>query len=165
MSDLFAKLIERVLVNEGGYVNNAADPGGATNYGITERVARAWGFKGDMRTLPRQTAIAIYRLNYWAPVKGDELPGAVAFQVLDAAVNHGTHRAAEWLQLAAGVVADGQIGPVTMAAIRAANPADLALTFNATRLRFYTDLPTFGTFGKGWCRRIAENLRFAASDN
>lgn len=160
----FATIIERVLAHEGGYVNNAADPGGATNYGITERVAREWGFKGDMRTLPRQTAIQIYRLKYWTPIRGEDVHPAVAFQVLDAAINHGNSRAIEWLQLSAGVFADGDFGPVTLAAVKASPPSSLILTFNATRLRFYTDLPTWSTFGKGWSRRLAANLRLAAED-
>lgn len=161
----FDKLIERVLAHEGGYVNHPSDPGGATNFGITERVAREWGYKGHMRDLPRETAVAIYRKNYWDRVQGDKLPDAVAFQVLDAAVNHGTGNAVRWLQRAAGVADDGSIGPVTLAAIRKADPTDLVLLFNAIRLDFYTGLTTFATFGRGWSRRVAANLRLAAQDN
>lgn len=164
MHDHFPQFIERVLVHEGGFISHPRDPGGATNYGITERVARQWGYKGAMRELPRDTAIAIYRLNYWTPIKGDQLPPSVAFQVLDAGINHGVNRAAMWLQQAAGVTADGQIGPMTLAAVKAKNPASLILKFNQIRADFYTSLGTFGTFGKGWIRRLANNLKFAADD-
>jgi predicted RNA-binding protein with PUA-like domain len=55
--------------------------------------------------------------------------------------------------------------PVTLAAVKAASPADLVLRFLAERLDFYTRLSTFNTFGRGLTRRIAGNLRFAAPDN
>lgn len=161
----FDKLIGRVLAHEGGYVDHPKDPGGATNFGITERVAREWGYKGHMRDLPREVAVAIYRQRYWERVQGDKLPDAVAFQVLDAAVNHGTGNAIRWLQKAAGVAEDGSIGPVTLAAVRKADQDDLVLMFNAIRLDFYTSLTTFATFGRGWTRRVAANLRLAAQDN
>lgn len=161
----FDRLIGRVLAHEGGYVDHPKDPGGATNFGITERVAREWGYKGHMRDLPREVAVAIYRKQYWERVQGDKLPDAVAFQVLDAAVNHGTGNAIRWLQKAAGVAEDGSIGPVTLAAVRKADPDDLVLMFNAIRLDFYTSLTTFATFGRGWTRRVAANLRLAAQDN
>lgn len=156
--------IERVLAHEGGYVDHPSDPGGATNFGITERVAREWGYKGHMRNLPRATAIEIYRRKYWDAVKGDELPFAVGFQVFDAAVNHGTGNAIRWLQRAAGVAEDGKLGPITLGAVRAADPAKLVLRFNEIRLKFYASLTTFSTFGRGWSRRLADNLRLGAGD-
>lgn len=161
----FSEAVERVLAHEGGFVDHPSDPGGATKFGITERVARAWGYKGHMLDLPRDTAVEIYRAQYWSPVQGDKLPDAIAFQVMDAGVNHGVGNAARWLQRAAGVTEDGVIGPVTLAAVRKADPADLVLRFNATRLDFYASLSTFSTFGRGWTRRVAENLRLAAVDN
>jgi lysozyme family protein len=161
----FDQIIGRILAHEGGFVDHPKDPGGATNFGITEQVARAAGYRGHMRNLPRETAVAIYRAQYWGRVQGDKLPDAVAFQVVDAAVNHGTGNAIRWLQAAAGVAADGIIGPVTLAAVRKADPADLVLVFNAIRLEFYAALSTFATFGRGWTRRVAGNLRLAAHDN
>ena len=161
----FETIIERILAHEGGFVDHPRDPGGATNFGITERVARASGYRGHMRNLPRETAIDIYRAQYWDRVQGDKLPDAVAFQVVDAAVNHGIGNAVRWLQRAAGVADDGIIGPVTLAAVRKADPADLVLLFNAIRLEFYASLSTFPTFGRGWTRRVAGNLRLAAEDS
>lgn len=161
----FEKLIGRILEHEGGYVDHPRDPGGATNFGITERVARASGYRGHMRNLPRETAIAIYRAQFWDRVHGDKLPDEVAFQVVDAAVNHGTGNAVRWLQRAAGVADDGIIGPVTLAAVRKADTGDMVLVFNAIRLEFYATLSTFPTFGRGWARRLAGNLRHAATDN
>lgn len=146
--------LKHLLGNEGGFVDNPKDPGGATNYGITQRVAKAHGYNGDMRNLPLSTAINIYKSDYWAPIKADQLPEALRFHVFDAAVNSGPGQAIKWLQSAAGVTVDGAFGPKTLAAAANVSPA----RYSAIRLRFMTDLPTWSTFGKGWARRIADNL-------
>lgn len=157
----FPAFVERVLSHEGGYVNDPRDPGGETKFGIAKRSYPQL----DIKNLTRQHAIEIYRRDFWHRVRGDDLPRAVAFQALDAAVNHGMGNAVRWLQRAAGVADDGVIGPVTMAAINRADAADLVLLFNAERLDFYARLRTFDTFGRGWARRVSENLRHAAKDN
>ncbi|AAR97669.1 glycoside hydrolase family 108 protein [Bordetella bronchiseptica] len=160
----FDTAFDRLIGHEGGYSNNPADPGGETMWGVTAAVARANGYTGPMRDMPRDTAKAIYRARYWTPVRGDMLPPAVAFQVFDAAVNHGTGQAAKWLQAAVGTAQDGQIGPLTLNAAAGMNPTMLALLFNSARMMFYTNLPTWPTFGKGWARRVAGNLKYAAED-
>lgn len=157
----FQAYMSRVLAHEGGYVNHPDDPGGETNWGIAKRSYP----NVDIRALTRDQAIEIYRRDFWNRVRGDELPPAFAFQALDAAVNHGIGNAVRWMQTAAGVAPDGHFGPITLAAVKAMNPSDLVLRFLAERLSFYTRLSTFNTFGRGWTRRIADNLRFAAEDN
>lgn len=164
MQQTFDTAFDRLIGHEGGYVNHPSDPGGETMWGITIAVARASGYAGPMRDLPRDTAKAIYRAQYWDKVKADSMPFAVGFQVFDAAVNHGTGQAAKFLQRAAGVVDDGAIGPKTLAAVAARGPAALLLLFNAEREQFYTNLPTWASFGKGWSRRVVTNLRYAAGD-
>ena len=57
-------LIDGLIEREGGYVNHPADKGGPTCFGITEAVARAHGYAGAMRNLPRMEAAAIYRRLY-----------------------------------------------------------------------------------------------------
>ena len=146
--------LRHLLGNEGGFVDHPKDPGGATNFGITQRVARARGYQGDMRNLPLATALAIYEKDYWAPIKADQLPEHLRFHVFDAAVNSGPGQAIKWLQRAAGVTQDGVIGPRTLSAASMVTPAK----YSAIRLRFMTDLPAWATFGKGWARRIADNL-------
>ena len=154
----FDQSFERLLGHEGGYVSDPRDPGGETNWGITVTVARAEGYNGSMRDLPRDTAKAIYKAKYWAPVRADELPDSVRFDVFDAAVNHGVNQSSKWLQRAAGANPDGVIGAQTVAAARLAGPL-IAAAFNGYRLQFYTDLNTWPTFGKGWARRVASNLQ------
>ena len=56
------------------------------------------------------------------------------------------------------VADDGIIGPKTLLAVRMADPHKLAARFNGHRLRFLTDLKTWPTFGRGWARRVADNL-------
>lgn len=154
----FDQAFTQLLGNEGGYTNNPADPGGATNWGVTEAVARANGYQGDMRDLSQDFAKALYKAKYWDPVCGDQL-GELAFHVFDAAVNSGVHQATEWLQQSLGVTADGVIGPGTRLAIAQADLGKVARCFNGHRLEFMTDLKTWPDFGKGWARRIADNLR------
>ncbi|MBN8747351.1 MAG: glycoside hydrolase family 108 protein [Variovorax sp.] len=155
----FDEAFDRLIGHEGGYSDNPADPGGKTMWGVTEKVARAKGYKGDMRDLPQSFAKAVvYRPDYWDAVRADELPDSVRFDVFDAAVNHGASQAAKWLQRAAGATPDGVIGARTVAAARGAGPM-LAAHFNGERLQFYTDLGTWPTFGKGWARRVASNLK------
>lgn len=157
----FETVIDRVLSHEGGYVNHPRDPGGETKFGIAKRSYPAL----DIASLTRENAVAIYKRDFWDAVQGDKLPPAFAFQALDAAVNHGASAAIRWTQQAAGVADDGVFGPVSLAAVRKADPADLVLKFLAIRLEFYTRLSTWPTFGAGWVRRIAGNLRYAAADN
>lgn len=146
--------LEILLKHEGGYSDHPSDPGGATMYGITERVARQHGYQGHMRDLPLSVATTIYRKQYWGMIKADQLPDNLRFHVFDAAVNSGNVQAIKWLQQCAGVKIDGIIGPVTIKASASVSPAK----YSAVRLRFMTDLKTWPTFGKGWARRIADNL-------
>lgn len=154
----FDQAFDILLGHEGGYSNHPNDPGGETMWGVTARVARADGYRGDMRDLPRDRAKAIYRRMYWDAVRADDLPGAVRFDVFDGAVNSGPVRSVEWLQQACGAVADGKLGPKTLTAAWTADGC-LAARYNGHRLQFMTDLGTWGSFGKGWARRIAGNLR------
>ncbi|PJG83783.1 glycoside hydrolase family 108 protein [Caviibacterium pharyngocola] len=161
----FDDVFNRTLGHEGGYVNHPDDPGGETNWGITKRTAIENGYTGAMKTMSRDTAKEIYRRAVWLRYQCDRMPRAVAYQFFDAAVNHGNGNAIRLLQRAVGVVDDGVIGKITLAAIRAMNENDIIMRLNAERLIFYTKLTHFNAFGRGWVRRIAENLRYGAQDN
>lgn len=164
MSEKFKQFMNRVLSHEGGYSNHPADKGGETNWGITHRTARANGYHGSMRDMTRDQAIAIYHSAFWLRYRCEEMPDALAFQFFDACINHGFGNAARILQRALGVADDGIIGNITMSSIHNQSESEILLKFNAKRLQFYTQLSTFGTFGKGWVRRIAENLIHASQD-
>lgn len=152
--------IDAVLAHEGGYVDHPADPGGATNRGITIAVLAEYRgkpvTKDDVRALTEAEARAIYRARYWTPIRGDDLHPAVAYVTMDAAVNSGVSRAARWLQQAVGVAADGAIGPRTIDAAAKADPAHVVETCCAERLAFLQSLKTWPMFGRGWERRVRE---------
>jgi len=160
----FDQCFERLIGHEGGYSNHPNDPGGETMWGITKRVAVENGYTGPMRELTREQAKSIYKRAYWDKAKADQYDGAISFQLFDAAVNHGITQAIKFLQRAVGTTADGIVGPKTLAAIAAMDVDDVLMRFNAERLQFYTDLSTWNTFGRGWARRVAGNLKYAAED-
>jgi lysozyme family protein len=165
MKSNFDAALKAVLKHEGGFVNHPADPGGATNLGITIGTARALGIDVDgdgdtdildIRKLRVEDAAKVYRAHYWDKVDGDYLPSGVDFAVFDFAVNSGVGRASRFLQQILGVSVDGNIGPKT---VEAAQKMDAALLVNSLcdrRMAFLRSLGTFKTFGKGWTRRVAE---------
>lgn len=154
----FDQAFTKLLGHEGGYVCHPDDPGGATNWGVTLKVAREAGYLGDMRDLPQSVARAIYRARYWDKAQCDALPASVRFHVFDMAVNSGVSAAAKILQRSVGVKDDGLIGPATLEAVAKADPVRLAVRFNAQRLNLMTDLNNWPSFGRGWARRVAANL-------
>lgn len=156
----FEAALQAVLHHEGGFVNHPADPGGMTNLGVTKAVWEEWvGHEVDEKTMraltPAQVGL-MYKAKYWDKIKGDDLPEGVDYAVFDAAVNSGPGRAAKWLQSCVGVEPDGGIGPKTLAAVAAFDPKELVEDYAKRRLSFLMDLSHWGTFGKGWSRRVAE---------
>jgi lysozyme family protein len=96
-------LIEEVIGREGGYSNHPADRGGPTRWGITEAVARAHGYRGDMRSFPRERAVEIYRLLYWLRPGFDRVgvhAPELAAELFDTGVNMGPPTAAGFLRRA-----------------------------------------------------------------
>lgn len=160
MRQNFASALQAVLKHEGGFSNHSADPGGMTNLGCTKAVwEEHCGHPVDekaMRALTPADVAPLYKRKYWDKVQGDELPNGVDYVVFDCAINSGPGRAAKMLQACVGVEPDGGIGPKTLAAVRAANPQQLVKDYAKRRLSFMMDLPTWGTFGKGWTRRVNE---------
>ncbi|ATY44922.1 N-acetylmuramidase [Acinetobacter baumannii] len=97
------KYLDELIKREGGYVNNPADRGGATKYGITEAVARENGYKGNMKDLPLEVAKAVYKKQYWTAPRFDQVNTVspmVAEELLDTGVNCGTSFAKPLLQRA-----------------------------------------------------------------
>lgn len=151
---------EYIRIEEGGLVDHPNDPGGRTNFGITQATLDA--SRAMYADLPKTVdaltwdyAKFIYRHHYWEPIRGDELPVAIGLMMLDSAVNQGVPRAARWLQLAVNVKADGWIGAKTIAAVLKAKP-QLALTELAARRAHHYMLQDSidDDFGLGWARRL-----------
>lgn len=154
-------MIGRVLGHEGQYVNDARDPGGETNWGISKRTYPHL----DIRALTRDEAIAIYLRDFWARINAERLHDGVAYQLLDFAVNSGIETAVRCFQRALGVADDGHWGPVSQAAADAMAESDQILLLNAERLDFMRRLSTWPVFGRGWAGRIVGNLRYGAKDS
>ena len=126
-------LIGGLIEREGGYSNHPADKGGPTCFGITEAVARAHGFAGAMKNLPRDEAAAIYRRLYWLRPRFDQVAKRsprIAAELFDTGVNMGPAVATTFLQRAltalnrnakdyTDLAPDGRVGPLTLHALDA----------------------------------------------
>lgn len=125
------RLVDALIEREGGYVNDPADAGGPTCFGITESVARAHGYRGAMKHLPRSEATAIYKRLYWLRPRFDEVAKrsqAIAAELFDTGVNMGPAVAVTFLQRALtalnrngrdypDLVPDGRLGTATLEAL------------------------------------------------
>lgn len=160
----FDQAFERLIGHEGGYVNHPDDPGGETMYGVTRRVAVSNGYNGKMKDLTLSQAKDIAKREYWIPSKAEVFGGAIGFQLFDIAYNHGVSVSAKLLQRAVGVKDDGVVGLATIAATNKLDPLTVVCLINAKRIRFYTSLSTWATFGKGWANRVAGNLEYGVTD-
>lgn len=160
MKQNYDAALAAVLRSEGGYSNDPRDPGGATNKGVTQAVyddyRRKLGSPSRSVKLITPAEIAgIYKNRYWDAVRGDDLPAGVDYAVFDLAVNSGVSRASRFLQDVSCVNADGNIGPVTIAATTH-NPKHIVEALMDKRLNFLRTLGTFDHFGKGWTNRCNE---------
>lgn len=155
----FEACLPVVLQHEGGFSANPADPGGATNLGVTIHTLSNWlghpATVADVKALTAETVAQIYKAWFWSPVSGDNLPAGVDLCVFDDAVNTGPGSAAKRLQKAADVTADGAIGPGTLAAVHAMPVGALIDALATLRSAYYESLPTFDRFGRGWLNRVA----------
>jgi len=169
-----AKIIDNVILREGGYVDNPADSGGKTMYGITEKLARKHGFESPMHDLSRQWAIAIYTKEFWSvwltPIL--EISPRIAAEVFDTSVNCGPKTAYKFLQRSLNVLnrgetdydnlkVDGIIGQKTVLAVSAYFEARkmtgekaLLTALNGLQTAYYIGLcekrPKDETFIYGW---------------
>jgi lysozyme family protein len=126
-------LIDALIEREGGYVDHPSDKGGPSCFGITQAVARAHGYAGPMRQLPRDEAAVIYRRLYWLRPRLDEIAtrsGRLAGELFDTGLNMGPAVAVTFLQRALAALSrggkdypdltpDGRVGPATLAALDA----------------------------------------------
>ena len=155
--DNFDKCVEIILAQEGGFVNNPADPGGATNMGITIRTLSDWRGSPasieDVQNLTKKEAAEIYRSNYWNLMRCASLPCGLDLSVFDMGVNAGPRTSVKILQKIVGVTEDGSVGPITLAALRALKVRDIIRKFGEARGDYYRSLKGFETFGRGWMIR------------
>jgi lysozyme family protein len=157
-ADTFGIALDFVLDHEGGYVHDAADPGGETHFGIS-RAAHPELEVGDISV---ETARVIYWQDYWQPARCETLPAPLAVALFDAAVNHGVKTAVKMLQRELPVRADGILGPKTRKAIHRLDQRRLLVNFLQRRISLYCELaennPKQQRFLRGWQLRILDLL-------
>lgn len=152
------EVINNIIDVEGGYVNDVNDSGGETNFGITVKVARQYGYMSTMRDMPRYIAFDIYGIKYWDAVRADDilkLSEIVAEEVVDTGVNMGVGRAGMFLQRSLNVLnnkeqhykdikVDGDIGKNTIVALESyllhRNELVLSRMLNSLQGAFYVEL-------------------------
>jgi lysozyme family protein len=173
MRDNYKSALTHVLVHEGGWSNHPRDPGGATMYGVTQRVYDAYRRRKllpeqSVRQISRAELEAIYRTQYADKVRFDDLPYGVDYVVFDGAVNSGPAQSVKWLQRALGVAVDGVIGNATLQAAKEYPDQDgLIRKILDRRKAFLRALSTWDTFGRGWTARVdqARKVAVAMNDN
>jgi lysozyme family protein len=153
----FDTVFDRVIGNEGEYINDPNDPGGETNWGISKRTYPNLIIK----ELTREQAKTIYLTDFWQKIDND-MPDSISYQLFDFAVNSGVETAIRYLQRALKVADDGHFGPVSKAALKEYSELIIILRLNGERLDFMTKLKNWPNAGKGWARRIAQNLMLGA---
>lgn len=157
----FRDVINITLDWEGGYVDHPSDPGGKTNYGITERFARARGYRGHMRDLSLEQALQWYQESIWDRYKFYELNPQVGRYLFDMAVNHG-----QWTRIAQRAAkkywqpleVDGVWGEDThWAFMNLDHMHSFLMNLMVERVRYGEEIVSrnrrLGTFWLGWIRR------------
>lgn len=162
----YAGALARLLAHEGGYTNDAADPGGPTNFGITITDYRNYvkpnATAVDVRAMKLDEAKAIYRNKYWAAQRCDELPAGVDYAVFDYGVNSGIGRSGKVLRRCLKLADNtSAVNDAVIAAAASANAKPLIVAICDERLRFLQSLKTWEAFGKGWDARVAEVKAYA----
>jgi lysozyme family protein len=162
MAHTFTDALSVVLREEGGFVDDARDPGGATNLGVTARTWHSWSGQpatnAVMKALTAGKVSPLYKGWFWDKIAGDSLPIGLALAVFDFAVNAGPGTAIRMLQGIVGAPGDGRPGPTTLAAVQTyatrIGLAKLIGRFSDARRDHYRALHTFPVFGRGWLARV-----------
>jgi len=166
--------LERILDHEGGYTKNPNDTGNWTGGAIGKGTLKGtkYGISAasypdvDIVNLTLDKAMEIYYRDYWLKNKLDNFNFCLAYQVFDAAIQHGSVTAIKLLQKAVGATVDGIIGNQTITKAREVNQNEASINFIAERIKYYTSLSSrnWSSFGLGWMRRMSINLKFLAID-
>ncbi len=168
----FDVAFERLIGHEGLFTRDPNDPGNWTGgkIGTGELKGTKFGIAANtypslnIEALTLEQAKAIYKRDWWDRIQGGGMHPAVVFQLWDFAINAGMTRAVRELQAIVGARQDGRLGPQTRASVNAQPVECIILALASRRLNFYTSLSGWEHFGKGWTRRVAENLALACGD-
>ena len=161
----FQYAVSVVLDHEGGFSDDKFDPGGKTNFGITQKFSDEHKL-GDVRLITKPKAIEIYRNLFWDKYNYNSLDDlSVATKVFDASVNCGATQGAKFLQIAINhlqhtqLFVDGNIGPKTIDLANSLAPFKLMKELRDVMKQFYTNLvmakPQLERFYDGWVSRAS----------
>src|SRR6185437_4696234 len=161
MKSTYEICLPLLLAHEGGYTNDARDPGGPTNFGITvfdyRKYIKPDATAADVRAMSIEQAKRIYRARYWDVQRCDELPPGVDYAVFDYGVNSGIGRSGKVLRRLLEVSENSDaMEDAVIAAARASDAAILVKAICGERLQFLRSLKTWPVFGAGWARRVKE---------
>jgi lysozyme family protein len=171
----FNQAIQIVLAHEGTYNDVKGDAGGATNWGVSLRLAQRLGItlcdvnhdgqvtKEDIRLMTREQAVEVYRAEWWDRYGYERLANQlVATKVFDFAINAGpgvAHACAQRAAIAQGckLPVTGNLGPMTVGAVNACNAATYLWAYANEMVGHYNacvahDL-TQKKFLRGWLAR------------
>lgn len=165
----YKKAFIELIANEGEFKVDARDRMDWTSgkIGVGNLIGTKYGISAgtypneDIPNLTLDRAALLYKRDWWDYFKGDSLPYAIGFNLLDAEVNHGHGVGVKFLQQALGFTGkdvDGKVGPMTIGKLSVQNEDKLLLAFFGIRLRYFTQIKTWPTYGKGWANRISDNL-------
>ena len=167
MTTRFQYSLKVILGHEGGYVNHKDDRGGATNYGVTQKVyddfCKLTGRnQKNVSEISQDEVEAIYG-GYWKDAHCSYIPEPLDLLVFDCAVNSGPTRAIKLLQKALGVGEDGVFGRNTTDALHeeviAGDIQHLCIEYLELREDFYRGIvernPSQEVFLKGWLNRLS----------
>ena len=151
----FENVIDKVLVNEGGYVNDPSDRGGETKFGISKRAYP----NVDIKNLTTDEAKAIYKQDYWDKINGDDIADdLVAYEIFDTAVNMGVRTASKLAQMVVNSHPDGIIGSKTLKKLNSIDKELFIAMFKLSKIARYTYLvkkyPSNKKFFYGWIVRV-----------
>jgi len=165
--------LKYILKQEGGYVNNPFDRGGATNYGITQKTYNTYLTRCQLplrsvEEIDMHEVSMIYQQEYWDKCKCSDIPQPLDLIVMDSAVQHGVSRASKWLQQCVGVTVDGVIGKDSLYSLHnmvvSKRLKEVIDKYINLRLSFYTQIirndPTQGKFAKGWKNRMDSLINY-----
>lgn len=159
MSDIKIS-IQKTLVNEGGYVDNPNDSGGATKYGITQIDLDEWLGVGKMnvRDLGEDQAAGWYEKKFSNPLYCQIEAQDVCDKIFDMGVLFGVETTVRIFQTTLGIKADGEFGPASLSATNAADSNSLLASFKTNMLTHAFNIATINpkdrVFLKGWGNRI-----------
>lgn len=175
MNKLFEKCFEELIGVEGGFVDDPTDRGGATRYGVTEKVARQNGYTGDMCVFPLSLAKSIYHINYWK-IQGldfvSKIDSRIAKEMFDTGVNMGVRTSVIFLQRAINsmrlevfeITEDGLFGDKTLVALNDVCHDQLGkdtvlkllnIQQGKRYLEIVRKIPEQRRFIRGWIKRVS----------